>query len=382
MSEIRFISEQGDLLEAAITEASVRQPTTPMTRIRQLVRPHKRLAAVIVALALAGCAAVAATSLGSPTQRLLFGRVDCYYGTTLKAAGAVFGGSEALISGETPQASCRAFKWYKPAGSRQSSVGQAPDPQLIACRQNATTIAVFIASGKADQCQHLGLAPLPRTYNSASKAILSLGAALKSLYFSRNCWSAAAFASAVHTILIRQGFANWRILAPNPKAQASGSPAGTGGRCAVFVLPDPYIGNPYLSLNGPKRSFSFALGMSLSDHELSQRLTNTLTAATWRRCYSPSEAAALTARVFAGTGLTPRLAVTTRIHRGRVFPLTPGSPPQVADKEHHFQLGCVIQPEIWIASNDRFADVWLKALHGQPIRFGTYPPPMSYFHSS
>lgn len=395
MTEIRFIREQGDLLEAAIAQAPARRPATLLTRVRSLIQPHKRIAVVIVALAVAGCAAVAATSLSGPTERLALGRVNCYYGTTMRGN---LGGTHSdaldigatLVSGETPQSWCRqAFSSYAPRGLREAGLTPVHDPQLIACRKSAITIAVLIASGKANQCQHLGLTLLPKTTRSAFASVHALSSALRALYFSRNCWSATAFTKAVRTILERHGLGSWRIVAPRPGPYVGGPPAGTGGDCADFVYPNPYVGNPYQSLDALNRTFNFGLGMSHSDYELWNRTLDKLTSETWARCYSAAQTRILVDRTFAGTGLAPRIAITAPINRGFNFaqgPRLPGLPrgfraAQRAE-EHHFLSGCAIQPMLWIATNDRFVDVWLTTRHGRFIKFGTYPPPSSYFQSS
>jgi hypothetical protein len=395
MSEIRFIREQGELLDAAIAQAPAPKPATLLTRIRSLIRPHKRMAAVVVALAVAGCAAVAATSLSGSTERLALGRVNCYYGTTTRG---VLGhtGSDALdsgatlVSGETPESWCsQEFSGYSPHELRESGLTPVHDPQLIACRKDATTIAVLIASGKADQCQHVGMTALPKTTQAAFASVHRLGTALTKLYFTRNCWSAQAFTTAVRKILDSHGLGSWRIIGPGIRAYTGGPPAGTGGDCAAFVYPNPYLGNPYQSLNGPNRSFSFEIGMSRSDYRRWNRILDKLTNETWARCYSPAAARTLVKQTFAGTGLTPRMAVTAPNSRGFGFsqlprwarPPTRGFAAAQRAKERQFLSGCAIQPMLWIATNDRFVDVWLTARHGRFIKFGTYPPPASYFRS-
>jgi hypothetical protein len=397
MSEIRFIREQGDLLDAAIARAPAPKPATPLTRIRSLIQPHKRIAAVVVALAVAGCAAVAATSLSGSTERLALGRVNCYYGTTMH--GHVLGQhSDALtfdatlVGGETPESFClQRFSSYSADELREFGLTPVHDPQLIACLKNATTIAVLIASGQADQCQHVGLTRLPKATNAAFASVHRLGNALRSLYLSRNCWSAPAFTKAVRLLMLRHGLGSWRIILPRPKPYVDGPPPGTGGDCAIFVSSgNPYLGNPYQALDGLSRTFTFVLGMSRSDEERWNQQLEKLTNETWARCYSPAAARTLVDRMFAGTGLTPRIAITAPINRGFHFALGPAGPESTGPgskvfragqraKERYFLSGCAIQPMLWIGTDDHFVDVWLTARHGRFIKFGTYPPPASYF---
>ena len=391
MSDIRFIRQQGDLLDAAIAQAPAPKPATLFTRIRSIIQPHKRIAAVVVALVVAGCATVAATNLSGSTQRLALGRVNCYYGTKLEKPWTphsdVVNIGATLVGGETPQSWCRhefsSFSSYSPHELREMGLTPVHDPKLIACVKSSTTIAVLIASGNANQCQHLGLTPLPKTIKAAFASVHALSTALRSLHSSRNCWSASAFMKAVRTILVRHGFVGWRIIQLRRGGDVDVLPAGTGGDCAEFV------GNQYGSLDGLNRTFSVILGMSHSDYELWNRLGNKLRAETWARCYTPAQARTLVDRTFAGTGLVPRIAVTAPINRGFRFSVLPRwvrHPPRGFNaaqraKERHFRSGCAIQPMLWIATNDRFVDVWLTARHGRFIKFGTYPPPTSYFHS-
>jgi len=398
MNEIRFIREQGDLLDAAIAQAAARKRPTVLARIRSVIQPHKRIAAVVVALAVAGCAAVAATSLSGSTERLALGRVNCYYGTTMRGHVAgqetdALGIGATLVNGETPQSWCsQEFSSYSPHSLREAGLTPVHDPRLIACRKDATTIAVLIASGKANQCKSVGLAPLPKTTEAAFSSAHALGKALRSLYLSRNCWSAPAFTKAVRTIMVAHGLGTWRIIVPRLKAYADSPPPGTGGDCAAFVYPNPYLGNPYQSLDGLNRTFTFEIGMSHSDYERWNRLLDTLTNETWARCYTPAAARRLVDQTFAGTGLTPRIAITTPIDRGARFVQGPAGPESTGPgsrafraaqraKERHLLDGCAIQPMLWIATDDHFVDVWLTARHGRFIKFGTYPPPASYFRS-
>jgi hypothetical protein len=364
------------------------------SRAREFLRPHKRLTIVVVALVVSGCAAVAATTLSGSTERLALGRVNCYDGTYLSKPWSkpsdVVGIGATLVNGESPQAWCRKdFMGYTASELRSRGMKPVKNQKLVACRKDSTTIAVLIASGKPGQCRHLGLAPLPAAYAAASSKAHSLGSALRALYVSRNCWAERPFAAAVRKLLDQHGLGSWRIFPPPPARQDA--PTGTISKCAAFVYPNPYAGNPYQSLDGPSKSFRFELAMSRSDAVRWNRMLDQLTAKTWRTCYKASDTRALVDREFAGTGLKVRLAVTGPNSPGFHFATNAQLPhdqrlklpPQVsradALKNRHYNEGCVIQPMIWIASNDRFADVWLTVRHGRPIKPGTYPPPDSYF---
>jgi hypothetical protein len=372
--------------------------TSLLSRARNFVKPHKRLTIVVVALVASGCAAVAATTLSSSTERLALGRVNCYDGTYLSKPWSkpsdVIGMDSTLVNGESPQAWCRKdFASYTTNELRSLGVKPVKNRKLVACRKNSTTIAVLIASGKPNQCAHLGLAPLPAAYAAASTKVHSLGSALRALYFSRNCWAPRPFAAAVHKALTQHGLGSWRVIVPPPphRNRVYNPPAGTYGRCAAFVYPNPYLGNPYQSIDGPTKSFSFELAMSRSDAVRWNRMLDQLTAKTWRTCYKASAARALVDREFAGTGLRVRLALTgpnsrnfhfatnAQLPRNSKLKLPPQLSREDAQKNRHYNAGCVIQPMIWIAANDRFADVWLTVHGGRRLKPGTYPPPDSYF---
>jgi hypothetical protein len=390
----RESQRRGESPENAINEPTASHPTSLASRARQFVRPHKRLGIFVIALVVTGCAAVAATSLTASSERLALGRVDCYYGTYLSKPWSkptdVLNIDATLVNGESPQAWCRQdFRGYSPAGLRQLHLTPVKDPKLVACRKNATTIAVLFASGRSDQCKHLGLAPLPRSYAAASSTARSLGTALRALYFKRNCWAPRPFAAAVRKLLAEHDLGSWRVFMPAPlhRSQSYNPLPGTYAQCSVFIYPNPYLGNPYQSIDGPNRSFTFELGMSHSDYELWNRVLNKLIAQTWRTCYTASAARALVDRAFAGTGRTVRLAVTRPPDPSLNFlvtgKLSNRIPRQIrqrgASEEHHYKLGCVIQPMIWLGANDKFTDVWLTVRHGRWIKAGSYAPPNSYF---
>jgi hypothetical protein len=373
MSEIRFIDAQGDLLDRAIAGACARRPATRMSRLGKLGRPHKRLMIVLVAIVVAGCAAVAATQLLGSSERLLLGRVDCYYGTNAKHGLDV---GATLISGETPQSWCKQeFRSYTRADLREFGVTPVRNPALVACRKNATTIAVFITSGRANQCDHIGLTPLPPTFNAASASVHALAQKLRSIYVARDCWSAHGFANALRSALVQNGFANWRIVMPRPYRNPGDSPMGLG-RCADFSS-GSYLGNPYQALDGINRTLNLGFGIARSSMALVNRLSRELTADMWRSCYSRAGARALVARALAGTGLTPKFAITVNPndpHNGPGFSF--GS----TAHNRHFQNGCVQQEEVWPALNAHVEYVWLIALHGRALQQAE-DPPASYFHS-
>jgi len=386
MSDNRFIRAQGDLLEAAITEASNRKPDSVPTRVRSFLRPRTRTAAVGVALALAvaGCAvAVLATGVLGSSQRLAVGKVDCYYGTGSTTPGGLLrGGSDALVTGatllagETPTAFCQQdIKQYSPSALESAGIRPVHNPQLVACEKTATTAAVFIASGAADQCQQLGLKPLPSDFAAASASVRALASQLQKLYLSRDCWQPSAFARVAQQALAEHGFTGWRVVLPKAGNMPNDSPIGLG-QCAELMAPNPNSGFSFQSLDGVNRTLDLGLGIPRSLNALINPVDDKLSADLWQRCYSRAGVRALVDQAFASSGMTPRIAITSNPNGGEGFSFG------TAAETHHYAHDCPILFESWPTLNDREVLVWLNARNGTYLRPYTGDPPLADFHSS
>jgi hypothetical protein len=376
MSEIRFIQAQGDLLDAAIAEASERPPETVLTRLRLLLRPRKRLAVVAVALAVAGCGVAAATgAFSSSNASLAAGLVDCYYGTGPTSSGAVTpGGTDALVThvplpaGETPSAVCRqAFEGYSQSALRGFGLLPVHNPRLIACRKNAATIAVFFASGSADQCQDLGLTPLTQGFAAASASAHALATKLQTLYRSRDCWQPRAFVRVAKARLVQYGFTGWRVVLPKPGEAFT--MLGTG-RCAVFSISDASQ-----SLQGVNRTLSLGLGSPRSISALITGVDDKLAAQQWSSCYSRASVRTLVGKEYASSPMTPKIAVTTNPNG------YPGFSWGTVAEARHYQRGCLILVYSWPTINDRTVLVWFMSRNGTHTRATGHPPPLVDFHS-
>lgn len=239
--------------------------TRSTSRVWQSVRSHRLLSAVAVALVIAGCAAVAASVSGTD-QRLELGLTVCVYGTSpvLQSNYTDVMGGAKLSGSESPQAACRpvfakTLKAFGPVFDHKQGWDRFHDPRLITCRWNSFELAVLIASGKANQCQRAGLAPLPRNFNveSVSTAVQSLEAALRSLLLRRKCWAPRAFANAVAAILANHGLTDWHVTWSSSRHGPTG--------CAVFDPSNPTNASPYPSFDPYHRIFTFGLGVPRSD---------------------------------------------------------------------------------------------------------------------
>jgi hypothetical protein len=74
------------------------------------------------------------------------------------------------------------------------------------------------ATGRSDQCQHLGEKPLPEAYSTAAARLRDLQRALASVQAERDCVSANVLAKQARSVLQRQGFQGWHRdhAAPRP----------------------------------------------------------------------------------------------------------------------------------------------------------------------
>jgi hypothetical protein len=363
MNEIPFIKALGDALDTAMagskshSERSSRGPG----RFR---RPRKRLALALVGLAavVAGGAAADSLLLGS-SQRLAAGTVNCFFGTrgktiSLKTPGA--GGEP--TNGQSPISVCR--KWY---GFNAHTGRKAADVKFVACRQAATVVAVYVATGRADQCRSLGLAPLPQTYPTAAARVRALVRALVTLQHAHDCVSPTVLAGEVRSTLARLGFAGWRPTlppAPNTLVRAPfhrkiplrelEPPSGTGGACGKLISNPPASS---VSLDARDRTVSISTGPSNAIARLVNHVSHELYTHTYEQCYTPASVRALVRHAFAASPLRPRFA-------------TMAAPAGVRYEPHSQRLydeGCVRFEFAFPANDQRFVDVGLYARGAPPL---------------
>ncbi len=381
MSDIRFIEAQGNLLDAAITEADRQKQAPFLKRGRSPRRPRGRSALVGIAVAavVAGCAVAA--GLLSSGQRLAIGRVDCYYGTGfLSTNGLNTGSSDAiatnatLIAGETPTTLCQQdFRQYSDY-TLTNEYGFVPvhDPQLLACKKNATTAAVFIASGTSNQCEQLGLTPLPSDFAAASDSARALATDLQKLYLSRDCWAPDAFVPIAEHALRQHGFEGWRVVVSKDSGLFG------GGRCAQVSAPNPnsnYSPLAFQSLDGVDRTLTLGLSIPRSLNLLINQVDEKLGADLGSRCYSRAGVRTLIDRTFASSGMTPKVAITTMANGGKGFSWG------TAAETHHYAKNCPVLADVWPTHSDQTVLVWLNARNGTYLR-GYTNPPLADFQTS
>jgi hypothetical protein len=382
MSEIRFITAQGDLLDAAIAKAPSRQPRAAGRWLQRLLRPRKRAAAVVVALVVAGCGVAAATgAFSASSARLAAGTVNCYYGTGLTSARAKTPHRSdaliqdlSLIAGQSPTQACRvhleASNGYTPADLRGFGLVPVHDPKFIACVKTPTSTSVFISSGKADQCRELGLKPLPHSFAAASASVQSLASQLSKLYLSRNCWAPNAFVSEARATVENNGFTGWRVVLekPHPPSKAS---AAILGRCGGFAGVDANA-----SLDGDNRTLDLSLATPLSTNRFVSRAESQIGSKQETVCYRASTIRTVVEKAFLSSGMTPKIAITTNPNGGKGFSWGTRA------EARHYQKGCLNLVDVEPATNDKTAYVWFMSRYGTYIRpNATFEPPIRDFHS-
>jgi hypothetical protein len=364
MSEIPFIKALGDALDTAMATST--RDSARSRRPLRFLRPRRRLALALIGLAVivAGGATADSLLLGS-SQRLAAGTVNCFFTThgkaiSLKTPGA--GGEPS--NGKSPIAVCR--RWY---GLNAHTGRNAADVKFVACRQAPTVVAVFVASGRANQCQSLGLAPLPQTYPAGATSIRTLIRALATLQHEHDCVSPTALAGEVRATLKRLGFASWRAAVPPahppidakipghakiPYAQLE-PPSGTGGTCGELVSNPP---SSSVSLNARKRAVMISTGPPNSIARLLNHVSYELYTRTYEHCFTSTSVRALVLRAFAASPLRPRFATTAAFPPGVKY-------------EPHSQLlydnGCVRFEVANPGNDERYVDVWLFARGAPPL---------------
>jgi hypothetical protein len=293
-------------------------------------------------------------TLPGPSRRLADGIINCFFTTNGHAHGGGPDVAGAGADGRTPIAICR--EWYR----LNARAGRnAADVAFVACQQNATTVAVYVADGRSNQCQRLGDRPLPRTYAAAVAGLRALVQAFAADQRRHDCVTVAVLAGQVRASLARLGFVGWRLSLPSTRFDPRGDPPrGTGGTCGHV------IGNP-AELDARHRTVFITSGPPTSIARLVDHDSYALYARTDQQCFTAASVRALVRHAFAATALRPRFA-TVKAPAGEQF--GPHSQPL-------YNAGCVRFGFAIPADNERSVDVLLYARNAPrlpPSRL--YPP--------
>jgi hypothetical protein len=297
-------------------------------------------------------------TLPAPSQRLADGSINCFFTTDGNAHGHTPDVGGAGADGRSPIAICR--QWYR----LNAHTGRnAADVPFVACQQNATTVVVYVADGRAGQCQRLGHRPLPRTYAAALARLHSLMQALAVDQSRQDCVSVSVLAGQVRATLARLGFVGWRLnprrANVNPRFDP---PQGTGGTCGHV------IGNPAV-LDAPHRIVFITRGPPTSIARLVDRVSRVLYSSTYQQCFTPISVRVLVRHAFAATALRPRFATVA----------PPAGVQFGPDSQRLFDSGCVGFGFAVPADNQRAADVLLYARGAERLSHGKLYPPANDF---
>jgi hypothetical protein len=202
MSDIPFVAQLGDAIEAAIT-----RPARARRRIRILRRRY--LAVALAALAVAGGGAAVAGLFHDPVE-IGFGAVGCFEGTEPD-------GNVTVITDPTrsPVELCSAAL---------ASAGLQPR-DLIACSWEGHGVVV-LARGDRGSCGARGLAPVPASYALGRRRAARLQAVAVNFERKAGCIAPAEFARRLTAELHRRGWVRWRAV-----------PVGGAGPCGRVSVP-------------------------------------------------------------------------------------------------------------------------------------------------
>lgn len=228
MSDIKFIQQFGDELNRAITTDAAHQGPakheTFWTRLRRLIRNHRPLAIILVAVTVAGCATAVALSVNKRDTRTVAYGVACYssspkyhrqaYTPIIIVNGKRWGGT--YLGTDLTQLCANEF------------AGTTAD-QYVVCVSPNNGINVYEKVGTTDECASHREVSYTKRYQVAVLNVVQLDAALQAADYSRDCWSRPALLAQITKILAAHGFHGWKATVTSH----DGAPAG--GDCFELV---------------------------------------------------------------------------------------------------------------------------------------------------
>lgn len=382
MSQIPFVNLLGEAIEAAISHEEARSPRGiasgrgPGRRWRLpgvgVLLGHRRVSVVLVALVIGGGAVAVAETLQNSTA-LVTGGIVCYAGTGMGASVQMYANVEA--NGRSPEAACAdVFRTDGPA-----ALGR-PGVNLIACADPHGYVAVFRATGVADQCQAEGMSALQaRSYTVAQSSVDRLVRALNKIGASRTCMAPRLLAADVQHVLDRLGWSGWRAQLqrqPTGSGSSGASPRSAptalhaSSSCGLFLGTGSSFSDPTASLDAGHRVVWIAAGPIPSLLALTGPLDRELLQASGQHCYTPAGALSLVRKALASARVQVKSALTQEPAGGGW-----------AYAQHAYDQGCTIVAAIAPAPYGRTVDAWLNSKSGPREPFGGGPSP-SQFRSS
>jgi hypothetical protein len=207
MSQIPFVNQLGDSIQAAVT-ASSKAPARFGLR-----RPKRVVVTLAALLTLTG--GVALAGILSDTTDLATGSVGCY--ETADRSGATW-----IINaaGRSPAETCR-------RALRDAGVSLGP---LATCDNGRGAIVVF-PDGAPNACQRAGLKPPPPQYDAERARVRDLTRALIAIESSATCIAPRELAARVQTLLQKSGWNGWR---PWLRLDLGRGPCGTVSETGAY----------------------------------------------------------------------------------------------------------------------------------------------------
>jgi len=369
-SRALYASRENATMPSGAPASPIDAPSGP--RDARFAGRRKRLIISFAALAVVASGVAEARSLIWPSQRLANGTVTCYVAThgTGEANFRTFGAA-GTANGEPPSSYCR--RWYRLNKYRLNGSRTGPlvaALPLVACKENATTVSVYVATGQPDQCRQLHERPLPTTYASAAARLRALQSALRALQAERDCVSPAVLGRQARAVLAQQGFQGWRVITPPPDPgrhwlYGYALPADTGGTCGKLLTNPPANA---VNINTHRQTVTVTVGPSNTLSRELNHIEYELYTTTYQHCFTARSARTLVRRWFAHTPLRPRFATVAA--QGGFLPAS----------QRLYDKGCVRFNTAIPGNNNRFVDVLLNARHAPKLPADTFYPPAGAFH--
>jgi hypothetical protein len=259
MSEIPFVNQLGDAIDAAIARPA------PAPRRRRFGR-RRHLAVALAALAVAGGGAAIAEMLHDPVE-IGFGSVECFERTVPK-------GNVAVIADPTksPVDLC--------ATSLRETYAGLEARDLIACSSVRRGVVVVVR-GDRGSCRARGLAPLPASYTLGRRRASKLQELVQRVDLKADCVAPREFARRLTRRLRAAGWSGWRAVPPG----------GADGPCGRVSVPSgkALLGSIGSEVDGQRRTIQVHTAFPLHLERMVYDAGSpgaTLFEGSWARCFT------------------------------------------------------------------------------------------------
>lgn len=335
MSEIPFVSQLGETLEQTLA------PKIKPAR-RRLLLPRwlsPRIAVVLGVLVVGGGAATAATLIDQGTTTLVAHGLSCISGTN--NGNAKTDAYNVTQNGASPTDACATL------------IG-VPAARLVACADTKAGVVVYESDGDPNQCQSLGLTPLPVDYTTAIGRVHALERALTADYNKADCMSPRQLAQDADSDLQRLAFVGWHAVIDT----ASAAGAEYAGPCGEFPATGAFS-TADAALDASNHTVMIELGATRSALQLGERNAGRMATVSGQRCYTLATAQQLVHNMLnaaAGHTVPVRFAVAQE-------------PPndQMSDtRQQYYDQGCTIIAGFGTASDGQTFLVLLENKAGKP----------------